>query len=53
MGRKTQIFEFDYSTKGIDEIQDQLDTFHEHYDVKDINVTQSGDQILVFLFYED
>ena len=53
MGTKTQIFEFDYSVTSIDEIQDQLDTFHEHYDVNDINVTQSGDQILVFLFYEE
>ncbi|MFB6151297.1 MAG: hypothetical protein ABEJ40_05770 [Haloarculaceae archaeon] len=50
---QTQILEFDYQTNNVEEIQSQLDSFHEHYDVRDVEVTQWESQILVFLFYEE
>lgn len=49
----TQILEFSLGTDSIEEIQEQIDSFHEHYDVTDIEITQWEDRILVFLICED
>ncbi|WP_436908543.1 hypothetical protein [Halosimplex marinum] len=49
----TQVLEFDYEANNVEEIQSQLDSFHEHYTVRDVEVTQWESQILVFLFCED
>ena len=50
---QTQILEFNLDSDSLEEIQEQIDSFHEHYEVADIEITQWEDRVLVFLTCED
>lgn len=52
-GMEVQVLEFDYDRPNVDEIESQLNSYFAHHDIRDVQITQSGDRLLVFCFYEE
>lgn len=50
---EVQVLTFDYDATNVENIEAQLNNYFAHHDVRDVQVTQSGDQLLVFCFYEE
>jgi len=50
---EVQVLEFDYDRPNVDEIESQLNSYFAHHDIRDVQITQSGDRLLVFCFYEE
>jgi hypothetical protein len=49
---QVQVMEFKYNGTNGEEIESRLNDFLEHYDVIDVNVACSGNDMAVFVFYE-
>ena len=49
---QVHVMEFKYDGTNGEDIETRLNEFLKHYDVTDVNVACSGDDMAVFLFYE-
>lgn len=49
---QVQVMEFKYNGTNGEEIESRLNDFLKHYDVIDVNVACSGNDMAVFVFYE-
>lgn len=49
---EVQVLEFDYDAANVADIESQLNSYFDHHDVQDVQVTQNDGQILAFCFYE-
>jgi hypothetical protein len=49
---QVQVMEFSYDGTNGEQIESRLNDFLKHYDVTDVDVTCSGNDMAVFVFYE-